>query len=811
MSDQSPPHPAHQTPGIDAAVLAESVRRAVGAAAAQPRPGQGALSARIADIFTHYTRDHDAVAAHRQHVGQAPTGSGKALAYLAPAMVAATVGRRTVISTESLALQGQIVNKDAPVAAAACDALTGVRPSVAVLKGWGNYVCLLAATERAYTLLGEPHPTNPPVTAATLGALGDRVNPAPPKPPRTSAAAQARTGAVGRAGKKSTRRNPVSPTSLATKAFLDLDTTSQASQPRDDRAATAWALQLHRDHPTASGEKRDWHGEAGDLDNLTISREDCLDTGCPLYDMCYAVEARQHVADADIVVTNHTLLGIQAAIGAPIVTGNTNLGPFDHIVIDEAHGLPGRVRDAGAAALSARALNRAANSMLTILGPEQTAKAEDHANRVGRILDDALNQLLAGKRPDERVELHPDQIAVALDEADAFAAALADMAPTVTTPGNAINVKRARNRAEKLRDTIRALADDDGTGYARWVHRVPDRTLPSGVVRPGYTEAACSPVEVGTLLAGNLWRVKLTDDELDNLNLNDTEGSTSEPKRPLAVIAVSATMPISFPSEAGIAGPITKYPSPFTDAYQGSAVYVPGCTHPDDINALARPGTATNPRPAFDTTRHPAWAEPFIVDLVNANNGHALILGATAAAARRYADTLRANTSHVVYSQWDYGTAEKATALWREHPASVLVGTRSLMTGVDAAGETCTLVIIDRVPRAAANPVDDARVRVTMERTQTSKWDADAAVYAGDAATLLAQAAGRLIRSETDRGMVAILDPRLHKAGTGWSVFTPAASAQRLYKPILDEFGVKIADRDRATAWLKERANQRAQ
>jgi ATP-dependent DNA helicase DinG len=90
-----------------------------------------------------------------------------------------------------------------------------------------------------------------------------------------------------------------------------------------------------------------------------------------------------------------------------------------------------------------------------------------------------------------------------------------------------------------------------------------------------------------------------------------------------------------------------------------------------------------------------------------------------------------------------------------------MVGTRSFMTGVDAPGETCTLVIVDRVPRAAGNVVDDARVELAMQSQQLDKWTAERYVYVADAALLLEQAAGRLIRSITDSGLFVCLDPRL--------------------------------------------------
>src|SRR5699024_9215549 len=82
-------------------------------------------------------------------VGNAPTGTGKGIAYLVPAARLALQGRRTVVSTESLGLQHQLVEKDFPVVASAVREATGQDLQVAVLKGWSHRVRLASAVEQA--------------------------------------------------------------------------------------------------------------------------------------------------------------------------------------------------------------------------------------------------------------------------------------------------------------------------------------------------------------------------------------------------------------------------------------------------------------------------------------------------------------------------------------------------------------------------------------------------------------------------------------------------------------------------------------
>lgn len=762
------PHPSKADPGIDAAVLAESVRQATNNEHAEPREGQALLSAAIARAFANYDLDSAIPQSSVQVAAQAPTGSGKALAALAPAVLAATVGRRTVLSTDSLALQAQVVNKDAPAAVEAVKKLTGKHVNVAVLKGWSNYVCLRTACDEAYAMLGKQNVTSLPTTPAALAKLGEKV----------------------------------AHTVSRTRFPLGDDT-----DPDVGRAdAIAWALTLPRDQPTSTGERSAYEGPGVEhVDTLTMAREDCLDTKCPLYDMCYPVAARQLCADADILVTNHTMLGIQAATGAPVVIGNNKLGPIDHVVVDEAHSLAAKVRDAGAASLSNVTLERAARSLNSVFDRTLVESFAKDARGVGALLNAELTRLVQGNKAD-RVNVEGNPFGAIEGDLLGFVEHVLSKIPNPDTCMTALQLpaRKARTRFNNLKDTIRTLAGDD-PGYARWAHLVQPRVRPGHPPSDAYIEVACSPVAVGGLLNANLWTVK---SEIET----EADGFL-DPRVPLAVVCMSATLPAGFAREVGLSTQPLACPSPFTDAYANSAVFVPSAIAPLDVEILAAPGTAMQQRPRFDTSRHPTWALPIMAKLLEANSGHALVLAATAAAGRLYAEHLTRTFQGQfrVFSQWDYSTAEAVVDHWRSDPTSVLIGTRSLMTGVDASGETCSLVVIDRVPRAAGNPVDDARARLLIDEAKYDKWTADALVYGGDAATLLAQAAGRLVRSETDSGMVAILDPRLHANRPGQPVrsrFTNSSTAQNLYRPILVEFGGAIAETDEAAAWLWRRRNK---
>ena len=118
-----------------------------------PRQGQTTMAREVAQTLADGT--HLLV--------QAGTGTGKSLGYLVPAMVhAVQAGARVMVSTATLALQRQILTKDAPLAADAVEQVTGTRPEVALLKGWQNYLC-------RHRLAGgaSGRPGRTPVTATT--------------------------------------------------------------------------------------------------------------------------------------------------------------------------------------------------------------------------------------------------------------------------------------------------------------------------------------------------------------------------------------------------------------------------------------------------------------------------------------------------------------------------------------------------------------------------------------------------------------------------------------------------------------------
>lgn len=749
-------------PSTSRRVLDAAVRIATGSDKHSPRPGQIAL---LADI--------EATLESNTHASsEAPTGVGKSLAYLVPAAVAVLErGERAVISTESLALQSQIIDKDAPTVQAACMEVLNAQPTIAVLKGWGNYACYNRAYNQGLALLDEMGLTPAKKSASNVidalaGILDD----------------------IG-TDDESTLRVEDSYYTLSKVIPLIIWALEQTGNAAGDKHSF-----------TGNTPEREWNAVA-------VSTTECIGLdACPFADQCRPARAREIASEADIVVTNHSMLAVQAANDAPVVIGNNKLGRFDHILIDEAHTLPGAVRDQGSTEVSARKVRGVLMAVRSVLdeasGPHQ--QLLDAGSALAEVLDQHLEGQTSGLTPGQVKRLSGDDNPV-----ESFAAPMADWLKMLnkelthiaeTSSSNlALKARRAKTVVANQQAAIRAVSEDR-PGTARWLEITRPMT---GAKNPrSWSIVRFTPVDVAPMLSWNLWST--TDKEAEPITADGEDDV--QPRYNLSVVALSATMPNGFAAQMGLSAQTKKYESPFTSAYANSMLYVPRAVDMADLQALCGT-TATSSRPRLDTRAHTEWAGQHIIELVRANGGSALVLAATAAAGKQYVSALRkALPDFTVMSQWDGDALRRQTSKWREDHHAVLVGTRSLMTGVDAPGDTCSLVIVDRIPRAAGNPVDDARVDSIKERLDIDKWAADRMVYALDAALLLEQAAGRLIRSTSDTGMVAVLDPRLLKVGP----LAYNTQTRKVYMDALERFSQRASRIEVATNFLSSRARNTA-
>lgn len=687
----------------------------------------------------------DETMSQRQHLAvEAPVGTGKSLSYLVPAFVRVAKAQkqnrveRTVIITQGLGLQRQLMGDCNDVINAVRDVM-GVETSASVLKGFMNYVCRETAMLNAKRLLGTSAPADRDDVVAALKDLRKQAGPG-----------------------------------IATIRGRDYD--------REDLIELfVWCLEndepRDKDACPVESEEDLWH-------LVSTSKDKCITTKCPFFEQCAPFVADQDAAESDVVITNHKMAAIQAANGVPIVINRSGLGEFEHVIVDEAHSLPSVVRDSGKVTLGLTRIlrfsekvrgataryvkNKDVERVLLLL----KAAAEEMDHQIERIL--TANNV----RGDSQFSLDKNEDYESLDWIQAVItelSALRDVLPKNQESEELSDVRKSRNNlVADLRQVARHRA-----GCARWVSA--DRTGPEPRL-----SIAFSPVRVSLALRDWVW-TKAGDAEL------------GEDRAPMSVIALSGTLPPTFPEEAGLDCEIRSVPSPYASAYASSALYVPGLSEAERQRLRKR--NSSPHKLTMDLNVHREWAAEQIEQLLAANGGSAMVICATVNAGRSYAKHLQAipNRGYDVITQWDTSSPARSIAKWQEDIPSVIIGVRTLMTGIDAPGATNTLVIIDRPSRAAGSPVHDARAQQLGISQGIGNWEAQTRIYVQDAAVLLEQAAGRLIRRAGDTGMVAVLDPRIVDEKMHYDPLT-----KELYSEPLKVYGAMTHDLAVAKQWLTQ-------
>jgi len=625
---------------------------AVAAIGGSERSGQQEMAAAVAQAFE--TGEHLVV--------QAGTGTGKSLAYLIPAIVRALGDESpVVVSTATIALQRQLVDRDLPrLADSLADALPR-RPRFALLKGRRNYLCLNKIHNGG---------------AADADADGDA------RPQEELFDAMAVT-ALG----------------------------------RDVQRLTAWAS------TTDSGDCDDLKPGVADRSwsQVSVSARECLGVArCPFGSECFSERARGEAGRADVVVTNHALLAIDAVAESAVLPEHALL------VVDEAHELVDRVTSVATAELTPAALGVVSRRITRLVDPELTQRLETTTANIAAAIHDA--QIIKPGRID-----HLDE------EMATYLTALRDVATAARSAiDTASDAKAASARAEAVA-ALSEISDTASRVLTSFTPAIPDRTDVvwledednRGSPRPVLRVA---PLSVAGLLRDQVFSRSTT-------------------------VLTSATLTIggSFDAMAaawGLTGPDSgEYPpwrgldvgSPFQHAKAG-ILYVAAHLPPP-----GRDGTGS----AEQLTE--------IAELITAAGGRTLGLFSSMRAARAAAEAMRERLSTPVLCQGDDSTSALVEQFSEEAETS-LFGTLSLWQGVDVPGPSLSLVLIDRIPFPRPDdPLLGARQRAVAARGGNGFM----AVAASHAALLLAQGSGRLLRRVTDRGVVAVLDSRMATARYG--------------------------------------------
>ena len=467
---------------------------------------------------------------------------------------------------------------------------------------------------------------------------------------------------------------------------------------------------------------REWadRTETGDRDELkpgvsdrawaqvSVSAAECLGRRCPLVEECFSEMARSHAAEADIVITNHALLAINAFEGMKV------LPEHETVIIDEAHELVDRVTGAVSGSLTVAMVRRAARSV------KKHSKADSGALEMAAgTLETALEGL-----PEGLLNGLDGRLLTALSAVnDAARAALSDTKPDGQEADAGLQM--ARSRVSEVHEVSNRILEASAEQDVLWVSRQGGwengRYVAASDTDPATLNIA--PLSVGLQLRDGLFADR-------------------------TVILTSATLTVgdSFDVAAGALGlqgegaprwTSIDVGSPFDYRKQG-IMYVAGDLKP----------------PGFGV--HEGQLER-LRELCEASEGGALGLFSSKRAAERAAEYMREHSDLNILLQGE-SSLKALVEEFSEDVDSCLFGTMSLWQGVDVPGDSCRLVVMDRIPFPRP---DDPIAQARTESVNRHRGNGFMAVSAHHAAIRMAQGAGRLIRSVNDRGVVAVLDSRL--------------------------------------------------
>lgn len=486
---------------------------------------------------------------------------------------------------------------------------------------------------------------------------------------------------------------------------------------------------------------------------VTSTRDNCLGSDCPQFRSCHVMKARRDAMAADLVVVNHHLFFADLALRD---TGMAELLPSVELaVFDEAH----QLGEAGVAFLgqtlgSAQLIDFARDLLAVGLGQ---ARGLQSWNDLAAGCDSAARELrLAAAGPmrelrasiklrwsDRQGQAGFTEAVSATGQACRRAAAALEAVSEIGP-----DLVKLAERAAELAGRAEGFAGEAAPGSVRWID-----------LGPHGVRLAESPLDVSAAMR---------------------EQVAAAAK---AWVFTSATLGADeqlrwFTEQTGLdAARTLRVDSPFDYASQ-ARLYVP----------------VRFPKP--NEPAHPVAVARLAAACARAAGGRSFVLTTTLRALATVSQALETELSSdpdpiTVLTQ---GSAPKRQLLQRfvDAPRAVLVGSQSFWEGIDVRGEALQCVIIDKLPfPPPSDPLVEARVRRLEGQGRSAFND----YFVAEAAVSLKQGAGRLIRSETDRGLLVICDPRMASMGYG-----------RAMRTALPPMGW-VTDEAEALAWLRHIAS----
>lgn len=495
---------------------------------------------------------------------------------------------------------------------------------------------------------------------------------------------------------------------------------------------------------------------------VTSTRENCLGKDrCPNYDDCFVKKAREDAMQSQVVVVNHHLYLSSMALKRESDAIDGMLPQAALTVIDEAHQLPGIASSFFGTSFSTYDVENVSMEARRLGRTKCNDGAEweilyDRVLKAGR--EFRLDAQSIGLAEGERLDV---------DEIEGFGElypGFERLRAAFAAMGEAMRANEGRdNELDTLAERHAELMEQMEAWTAIFVK------CRNGAADEASEGEAAGDAEVGGEAGPEAGAASGADAEVrwlevsqHGIRFNLTPLSFAEEFREMrereggAWVFTSATLSSAgrfdlFKQRLGIGECVERtWESPFNYWEQG-CFYLPQM-----------------PPPANNTAVHTHNVIEKVWPLINAAGGRTFVLCTSLAAVRAAADELQARLEangnpYPLFVQGD-GPKMRLIEEFRAHGNAVLVGSMSFWEGVDVKGEALSLVVIDKIPFAPPNdPVMMARSRA-VEASGRRPFDE---ITLPEAVITLKQGAGRLIRSEGDRGMLVICDPRILNKGYG--------------------------------------------
>ena len=582
---------------------------------------------------------------------EAGTGTGKTMAYLIPALQIATPQRKIVISTHTIALQNQLIEKDIPIAQQSL----GSDKLVVTAKGRSNYLCILA-------LDGQIH------------GFG----------------------------------------------------TARSEQLESVRK---WSV------TTSTGDRSDLPFTFDHWRGIAVSHDTCIGRRCPFYDKCFYFKMKKQMEKASIILVNHALFFADLILKSDPGSDNDVrvLPEYDSVIFDEAHHIPAVATDALTRTVSLAGLY---SVLRKVNGNPSAGLNVIQQSGLVQNLGEAFFQKFAGAPEREFLISREEDVSFqeVEDRGMRLVAELSRMNDHLESAAEAA-VMPDSDWLKSLARWTRAYRDDLNdviltvdTNRVLWGER------PNTLAATGSVELHRTPVKAGDTLRNVLWN---TQSPRSAVLISATLTTEADFSYIISTLGLNQSNRTVVQSSSD---------SPFHYRSQ-CLVYTPEHLGPPEDSV---------------TYRHAMVDE--VVKLVVASGGGAFVLLTSHKALLDvYVQLLTLEIPFKILKQGD-APAGRLVQRFKENQNAVLLGTFSFWEGIDVQGPSLRLVVIDKLPFAVPDhPVSQAQA----EKSYEDGGDYFNEFVVPQAVIRLKQGVGRLIRSETDYGVVAILDSRLRTSRYG--------------------------------------------